>query len=150
RNSRAVCVGVALSAVFFGGQARGEDVPSATWTPAATAKYMEARADWWLTWSSSARGQGTACVSCHTTMPIALALPALGRTRGESKPTAVETKLMDTARKRVANWDKIVAKPTGDKDPFVPFYAGNKKASALGTEAVLNALILVNHDAIWN
>src|SRR5262245_31295193 len=90
---------VALAAAVFVAQAHGEDPANVKWNPATAAKYMEARADWWLTWSSAARGQGTACVSCHTTMPIALALPALGRTRGESKPIAVETKLMDTARK---------------------------------------------------
>src|SRR5207253_8346494 len=50
-------------------------------------------------------------------------------------------------RKRVENWDKIVADATADKDPFVPFYPMNRKPSALGTEAVVNALVLVNYDA---
>src|SRR5262249_3699355 len=42
---------------------------------------------------------------------------------------------------------KIVADATADKNPFVPYYPKERKPSSLGTEAVLNALVLVNHDA---
>jgi squalene-hopene/tetraprenyl-beta-curcumene cyclase len=80
-------------------------------------------------------------------MPFALARPALGEQLGEAAAGIVEQKLIDNVKKRVDNWDKIVAAATSDKDPFVPFYPQNRKPSALGTESVLNALILVNHDA---
>jgi squalene-hopene/tetraprenyl-beta-curcumene cyclase len=121
-----------------------------TWSAQAAAKYLDARGEWWLGWSSSARGQGTSCISCHSALPVALARPALGKALGETEPGAVEKKLIDNVKKRVANWEKIVAAPGQDKDPFVPFYPASKKPSALGTEAVLNALILVNHDARWS
>jgi squalene-hopene/tetraprenyl-beta-curcumene cyclase len=124
--------------------ARGED--SLSWNPKASAKYLDGRADWWLTWSGAARGQGTSCLSCHTTVPIALARSALGEKLREKAPDKVERKLMDILEKRVANWDKIVAAADSDKDPFVPFYPDKRKPSALGTESVLNALILVNFD----
>jgi len=49
----------------------------------------------------------------------------------------------------VENWEKIVGDATTDKNPFVPFYSKNMKPLALGTESVLNALVLVNYDARW-
>jgi hypothetical protein len=117
------------------------------WSPQAAAKYLDGRADWWLSWSGAARGQGTACLSCHTALPIALARPALAARLGEKAPGAAERRLLDGLNKRVASWDKIVADPAPGKHPFVPFYSGNRKPSALGTESVLNALVLVNQDA---
>jgi squalene-hopene/tetraprenyl-beta-curcumene cyclase len=131
------------------GKAWGEDSPKPSWSPQAAAKYLDGRADWWLTWSGAARGQGTACLSCHTTVPFALSRPALGKQLGETAAGAVEKRLIGILDKRVENWDKIVAGADADKDPFVPFYPGQRKPSALGTESVLNALVLVNHDARW-
>jgi squalene-hopene/tetraprenyl-beta-curcumene cyclase len=128
-------------------QARAGDAAPPTWSPKAAAKYLDSRADWWLNWSGAARGQGTACLSCHTSMPFALARPALGEALGETAPGVVETRLIDNLKKRVENWEKIVSATTSDKDPFVPFYAKERKPSALGTESVVNALILVNYDA---
>jgi squalene-hopene/tetraprenyl-beta-curcumene cyclase len=135
-----------LLALLSVGKARAGDAAPPTWSPKTAAKYLDGRADWWLNWSGAARGQGTACLSCHTSMPFALARPALGMALGETAAGAVETRLIDNLKKRVENWDKIVASTT-DKDPFVPFYAKERKPSALGTESVLNALILVNYDA---
>jgi squalene-hopene/tetraprenyl-beta-curcumene cyclase len=134
-----------LLATLQAGTAKAEDSPQPSWSPQAAAKYLDGRADWWLTWSGSARGQGTACLSCHTTVPYALARPVLGAQLGETAAGAVEKKLIGILDKRVQNWDKIVT-AAADKDPFVPFYSGQRKPSALGTESVLNALILVNHD----
>jgi squalene-hopene/tetraprenyl-beta-curcumene cyclase len=124
----------------------GADSVEPSWDPKAAAAYLDGRAEWWLGWSGSARGQGTACLSCHTSMPIALARAALGQRLGETTAGAAETKLIAGLQKRVENWDKIVAAPASIQNPFVPFYSGNRKPSALGTEAVVNALILVNHD----
>jgi squalene-hopene/tetraprenyl-beta-curcumene cyclase len=124
------------------GPARGRDGDAPTWSPKAAAAYLDDRADWWLGWSGSARGQGTACLSCHTALPFALARPGLiGSVSGS------EIKLLDGVKKRVANWDKIVGEPTAaDVDPFVPYYGKERKPSALGTESVLNALVLVTAD----
>jgi len=116
------------------------------WSPADAAKYLDSRAKWWSEWPNAARGQGTACISCHTTFGYALARPALG----EKEPGAIETQVFDNVKKRVANWDKIVGEPGNDKDPFRPFYGNQRKQTALGTEAVLNALVLVNYDARRN
>ncbi|MFL5340605.1 MAG: alpha/beta fold hydrolase [Gemmataceae bacterium] len=109
------------------------------WDAAGAAAYLDQRAEWWLAWPSAARGKGTACISCHTTLPFALARPALGGPAG-----VAESKVVAGVRERVGNWPKIVA---SEKDSFQPFYAGQKKPSALGTEAVVNALVLVNTDA---
>src|SRR5438132_13361905 len=103
--------------------------------PQAAVQYLDARADEWLRWSGAARGQGTVCLSCHTTLPFALARPVLGE-------SAVEKQLLDNVGKRVQNWDKIVADAEAGEAPFVPFYPNRRKPSALGTEAVLNALVL--------
>lgn len=125
---------------------RGADEGTPRWSPKAAAEYLDGRADWWLHWPGSARGQGTHCLSCHTAMPIALARPALGGLLGETTPGAVERQAIDGVKKRVEGWDKIVADADSDKDPFVPFYLKERKPSALGTESVVNALVLVNHD----
>src|SRR5437870_5229723 len=117
-------------------KAQGGDAAQAPWSPKAAAKYLDGRAEWWLNWSGAARGQGTACLSCHTSMPFALARPALGEQLGETTAGAVEKRLFDGLKKRVDNWDKIVAPTGSDKDPLVPFYAQNRKPSALGTESV--------------
>jgi squalene-hopene/tetraprenyl-beta-curcumene cyclase len=109
------------------------------------AKYLDERTAWWLSWPSAARGQETSCVACHTGLPFALARPALGKVLGENAPKLSEKTTIERVRKRVANWDKITA-GMGMK----PFYSGGRKPSALATEAVLNALILVNYDNRWN
>lgn len=106
------------------------------WNPKAAAQYLDARAEEWLRWSGSARGQGTVCLSCHTTLPFALARPALGE-------SAAEKQLLASVSKRVENWDKIVSGADEGESPFAPYYPNRRKASALSTEAVLNALVLV-------
>jgi squalene-hopene/tetraprenyl-beta-curcumene cyclase len=146
-RSAVLTVGLVLLTTVSAGKARGGDPAPPRWSPKAAATYLDGRADWWLSWSGSARGQGTVCLSCHTSMPFALARPALGAQLGETAAGAAESRLIDIVKKRVENWDKIAADARSGKDPFTPFYRGNRKPSALGTEAVLNALILVNHDA---
>jgi squalene-hopene/tetraprenyl-beta-curcumene cyclase len=66
---------------------------------------------------------------------------------GEAAVGTVEKRLLDNLKKRVEHWDQIVSPPASGKDPFIPFYSQNRKPSALGTESVLNALILVNNDS---
>jgi squalene-hopene/tetraprenyl-beta-curcumene cyclase len=126
--------------------ARAEDAKP-SWNPQAAAAYLNSRAEAWRQWSGSARGQGTTCLSCHTSMPIALALPALARQLGETAPGSAEKALLENVKKRVENWALIVADAASTEDPFVPFYGKSRKPSALGAEAVLNALVLVNYDA---
>lgn len=151
---------MALVAVLIGfcpGTVAGQDQPvvglspkasaKSSWSPKAAATYLEGRAESWLKWSGAARGQGTSCLSCHTSLPIALTLPTLGEYLGRTEPGVVEKTLIDSVKKRVENWEQIVADAASTPDPFIPFYRNNRKPSALGTESVLNALVLVNYDA---
>jgi squalene-hopene/tetraprenyl-beta-curcumene cyclase len=141
-----IAMAIALAGVLYPGKALGGDSVTLPWSPEASAKYLDGRAEWWLGWSGAARGQGTACLSCHTTVPFALARPALGAQLREKTPGSVEKKLIGILDKRVKNWDKIVGDAGPDKNPFIPFYGTKRKPSALGTESVLNALILINFD----
>ena len=79
-------------------------------------------------------------------MPLALARSALGEPLGETAAGVLESRLVDNMKKRVENWEQIVSGSTSKKDPFVAYYA-DKEEESLATESVLNALILVNHDA---
>ena len=47
------------------------------WDAKAAANYLDGRAEWWTTWQNAARDRGTFCMSCHTTLPYALARPTL-------------------------------------------------------------------------
>ncbi len=134
-----------LAASFLSPASGGDNEPSA-WSREDAAKYLDERAQWWLDWSGSARGQGTACISCHTTLPFALARPTLRKVGEAAKADTAEGKLIANLIRRVENWDTIAADSPAGKDPFVPYYANKKKQQSLGTEAVLNALVLVNLD----
>lgn len=113
---------------------------SNSWNSKTAATYLDYRENWWAGWMGSARDHGTFCVSCHTAMPYALARPALRRSLGESGLSADEQKLLEDVRKRVRMWSEIS-----------PYYSDHsyvgKTAESSGTESVLNALILANHDA---
>ncbi len=88
-----------------------------------------------MKWPTAARDQGTFCVSCHTVMPYALARQAIDSDLHAAVLTADERRLIDDVTKRVRLWKEI--KP----------YYGSQTPQSRGTEAVLNALILANHDA---
>src|SRR5438105_14057842 len=115
-------VAAIVVASLDGGAACGGDAPAPTWSPAAAAKYLDGRADAWLAWSGAARGQGTTCISCHTTLPFALARPALAASLGETRAGATENKFIVNLKKRVENWDKSVADSTSGKERLLPFY----------------------------
>src|SRR4051812_17215741 len=53
------------------GKAHAGATAQPQWNAPAAAKYLDERGDEWLNWSGAARGQGTACLSCHTAMPFA-------------------------------------------------------------------------------
>ncbi len=114
---------------------------SAEWNRAAAADYLDGRQAWWMTWPVAERDHDTSCVSCHTTLPYALARPTLRPALGETGPTATEVHVLEDVEKRVALWNEV--------DPFYPDQTfGLPKASeSRGTESILNALILANRDA---
>ena len=108
-----------------------------TWDPEAAAVYLDSRQAWWMEWPTAARDHGTFCVSCHSTVPYALARTVL-RT---DVPGVVERRLLENIETRVSSWDKV--RPFySDEEYRVP-----KTSQSRGTEAILNALILANRDA---
>jgi len=84
-----------------------------------------------MTWPSAARDQGTFCVSCHTIAPYAMARPFLRAALAETAPSETECWVL---------WK--------DVEPFYPDQTVGlpKTSESRGTEAVLNALILVWSD----
>jgi squalene-hopene/tetraprenyl-beta-curcumene cyclase len=124
---------------FCAGELRAADNGPLSWDSKAAAAYLDGRETWWMGWSSAARDHGTFCVSCHTVLPYALARPALRQALHESAPSEVERKILDNVTKRVRIWNEALPF-YNDKDQGVP-----KTAEARGTEAVLNALILVTY-----
>ena len=114
---------------------------SAEWDRAAAAAYLDARQAWWLTWSVAARDHDTSCVSCHTSLPYALARPALRAALGETGPSVPETGLLEDVGKRVALWNEV--------DPYYPdqTFGLPKTSESRGTEAILNVLVLASRDA---
>ncbi len=111
------------------------------WNPKAAATYLDLREVWWMQWIPASRDHGTFCVSCHTAMPYALARPALRKILGEQAPTLNETRLLENVRARVRLGSQLGPYYTDSSD------GDRKTAEALGTEAILNAFILADHDA---
>ena len=113
----------------------------AEWDRAAAADYLDGRQAWWRTWPVAARDYDTACVSCHTVLPYALARPALRTALGEDGPTMPEADLLEDVRTRVVLWNEV--------DPYYTDQTGGlpKSSESRGTEAILNALILASRDA---
>jgi squalene-hopene/tetraprenyl-beta-curcumene cyclase len=136
--------GIALAAASLSVLALRAERPRSTtedWNPRAAAAYLDSRASWWTTWSNAARDQGTFCVSCHTTVPYAIARPSLRAALAERQGTAIEGQVWANVSKRVALW-KDVAPFYSDQRNGLP-----KTSESRGTEAVLNALILATRDA---
>jgi squalene-hopene/tetraprenyl-beta-curcumene cyclase len=111
-----------------------------SWDPKAAAAYLDERQAWWFGYPSADRG-GTACVSCHTALPYALARPALRSRVNERGPSANEAKLIGDVVKRVRAW-KDVAPYYPDQTRGLP-----KTAESRGTESILHAVILARRDA---
>jgi len=87
----------------------------------------------------ASRDHGTFCVSCHTTLPYALARPALRVATNDPTPTANERALIDDVTTRVRLWKET--EPYYSDEGYDP-----KTSESRGTESVLNALVL----AIYN
>lgn len=116
-------------------------IVTTSWDQKAAAAYLDHRASWWMEWPRAARDHETFCVSCHTAVPYALSRPALRKAIGEEAPSVNERRLLDNVTKRVRLWKEVA-----------PFYSDAdrgvyKTVESRGTESVLNALILVSHDA---
>lgn len=106
----------------------------------AATRYLDTREAWWMQWVGSSRDHGTFCVSCHTTLPYALARPALRAAKGDPVLSPEERALIDDVTKRVRLWKET--KPYYSEEGY-----DRKTPESRGTESVLNALILANYDA---
>jgi squalene-hopene/tetraprenyl-beta-curcumene cyclase len=105
------------------------------WNPTAAASYLDSRASTWMHSRRASRDHGTACLSCHTTVPYALARSELGRILNEPSLAIPQRELLSMVKKRVALWPQLL-----------PWYRDEKPESR-GTEAVLNAVVLAEADA---
>jgi squalene-hopene/tetraprenyl-beta-curcumene cyclase len=112
-----------------------------SWDAKAAAAYLDQREQWWMGWQEAVREKGTFCVSCHTTLPYALARPALRKVLREQIPTDNERMLLANVTKRVRLW-KDIAPVYKDKED-----GANKSAESRSTEAVLLAFVLASNDA---
>src|SRR5437899_284664 len=83
-----------------------------SWDARAAAAYLDARQTWWSSWPTSARDHQTACVSCHTALPFALARPALRSELHEAEVSSAERRMVDDVIKRVRLWKEV--------EPFYP------------------------------
>jgi squalene-hopene/tetraprenyl-beta-curcumene cyclase len=119
----------------------GASASAKTWNQQTAARYLDDREIWWQQWPPAQKDHGTVCISCHTTLPYAMARPGLRRELGETQLTAPEKTLRDSVDKRVLQWTEMV-----------PFYSDarngpGKTAESHATETVLNAVILASYDA---
>ncbi len=115
--------------------------PPAGWNAAKAAEYLDGRAMWWSTWSSASRDHGTFCISCHTTLPYALARPALRSLLREQQPSPAEARIVSNLMARV--------KLGAAAEPFYPDQTRGipKTSESRAIEAVMNALVLSRRDA---
>ncbi len=114
---------------------------SPTWRVRAAAAYLDTRQDEWQRWPSAARDHDTACVSCHSALPYALARPALRATLNERGPSPGESRLFADVVKRVRSWNEM--------EPWYPDQTRGlpKTSESRGTESVINAVVLARRDA---
>jgi squalene-hopene/tetraprenyl-beta-curcumene cyclase len=137
------CFGVTLIATLASAEPKGNDQGSSPhdWDRFTAAHYLDERQIWWMNWPKAQRDHETACVSCHTAVPYALARPSLRHGLGESGPSNPEQTMLGYVTRRVNLWNEVE-----------PFYSDEKvgprkTVESRGTESVLNALILARYDA---
>jgi squalene-hopene/tetraprenyl-beta-curcumene cyclase len=138
-------VSLAFLAVVAAVPVRGGERDSQGWDRAGAAAYLDRRGEEWFNFGNANRGEGSSashCVSCHTLLPYALARPALRRHSSEKQATRWETQILAQTRRRVAHWDEL-----DDVEYQLSYdFDEAKKKQSRGTEAVLNALLLVLDD----
>lgn len=133
--SLALVAAIAITRV----EARGAADPG--WDAKAAAAYLDGRAEWWTTWPNAARDRGTYCMSCHTTLPYAIARPELRQMLGEAGPSAAERKILGNLETRARSWREV--------EPWYPDQTRGlpKTSESRAIEAVMNALVLSRRDA---
>ena len=139
---------VVVTILLTGLTARGippQDPPAERtgWNREGAARYLDERMDAWFANAKKLQtSQGeTACVSCHTSVPYALARSVLRRAMHVNSATPQEVRLLQEVTRRVETYDTHELQYDFNEA---------KKAESRGTEAVLNALILTRADAEQN
>ena len=137
---------VMLFALTVVGVAIGPSRPAAEPAPPGfdargAAAYLDGRAEWWSTWPSAARDRGTFCISCHTTLPYALARPLLRAPLGEHEPGRRGEQDFRQPADAARSWR--------DVEPFYPDQTRGipKTSESRAIEAVMNAVVLSRFDA---
>jgi squalene-hopene/tetraprenyl-beta-curcumene cyclase len=142
---RRATVAVLLLAVVAGVRMLAADqnpsgADSGAWNRGAAAKYLDDRMDLWFINAKKLRtgDEKTTCVSCHSSIPYALARPALRLAMHASAPAAQEARLVEETTRRVDSYGAHEV-----------LYEMNdvKKSESRGTEAVLNIVVLASADA---
>jgi squalene-hopene/tetraprenyl-beta-curcumene cyclase len=142
---RICCLHLVASALLSASLVYAEDPNSkktiqSDWDRLTALQYLDAREQSWLSWPAAERDHGTVCVSCHTTLPYAIAR-ATTHTRSEQMPLSPqETQMLRYVTQRVTLWKEI--EPFYDSSEQDP----RKSEESRGSEAVLNALILARYD----
>jgi squalene-hopene/tetraprenyl-beta-curcumene cyclase len=140
--NRTLLLVVAVLVGSIAGAAHGPaPEPTVGFDAKAAATYLDARADAWSVWPNAQRDRGTFCLSCHTTLPYALARPALREFLGEREPAASESKILNNLLTRARNWREV--------EPFYPDQTRGipKTSESRAIEAVMNAVVLSRRDA---
>ena len=115
-----------LLAMLFGCAMQAQPNDASSWKAQSAATYLDGRMAWWAAWPSAARDHETFCVSCHTSLPYALARPALRTALSEQGPSVNERTFLDNISKRVSLWDEVQ-----------PFYNDAKSGVPKSAEARL-------------
>jgi len=133
-TASACLIGVALSSTLTAADAQ-------PWNRKAAAAALDERQTWWASFPAAQRDHGTFCVSCHTTLPYALARPRLRASLGEGQASSTEAALVENVLKRVRQWNEI--------EPFYPDQTAGvpRTSQSRGTESILNAAVLAARDA---
>jgi squalene-hopene/tetraprenyl-beta-curcumene cyclase len=141
RSSQATALVVSATLLSLVACSRPQRTVPKSWDAKAAALYLDQRELAWRNWPSAARDRGTFCISCHTVMPYVLSRPTLRAAVAEPVPTEDEVKILANVSQRVRLWSQT--------EPYYQdvHYGDGKPTESRGTEAVLNALILANHDA---
>ena len=138
-----LAIAIVLTALTMGLTARQtapqDRATGRDWNREGAARYLDERMDAWFVNATRLRtGQAqTGCVSCHTTIPYALARPRLRQAMHAGTATPQELRLVEDVTRRVETY--------GTQQLLYEFN-DVKKAESRGTEAVLNSLILASAD----
>src|SRR4051812_41139910 len=106
------------AAMLIAGVASAQPSARQAWDPRAAAAYLDERQAWGASWSRAQRDRGTACLSCHTAVPYALARPELRRAMGDEDATPPERKLIADVVTRVRAWSEVG-----------PYYSGSAQGA---------------------